>query len=219
MGFFGDKNKIPRKARYSEKHFQSKIQNFLWVTEEILAVAIAEEGNDQSSADKFTADQKKETTILMAGHAKHYLATSSWRLFLGYPASGNVSSFPYEEIQVSQFSDNNGLNLRFLTKIDDLESEEVFVVQKSFLDTVLTNSVNLIPQPRETTIFVAEKKSWGEGAENVGQVFLAQMAAQQSGSEFADVAVCKSCGFRVVSPHLYPASFFERCHDCLRQCH
>jgi hypothetical protein len=218
MKIFNFSNKPARGAKFQESHFRTKLERILWENEEILSAEFVKEGNDSTLAStNFKAFEKQESTKNFAGHPFHFLATSNWRCFIGFPGSGLISSYAFARNDINFFVDENGPNLCIAVKYEKSTEYQTYVISKDIAVVIKKNLRNEIPKPAERTKFIEYPEYWGARAQNPGQELLATIAAKSSGSDYATVKECEACGFSVFSPEKYPVSFFNECHDCLRE--
>ena len=218
MKLFGFGQGLPGKAKFQESHFVSQLNSILWKSEKVLHSEFVKEGNDVPQKDpRFTSTQKQTSTKSMAGHPFHYLAITEWRILLGYPGSGLVASFAFAKNEITIFSDENGQNVCIAKKFEKITNYDSFIISDNFSKIVETNRSNPIPSPAEKTQFLEYPEEWGQGAEHDGQRLIAQIAKQQSGSDYAIVKQCEVCGQRVFSPEIYPKDYFDHCYKCLRR--
>ena len=218
MKIFDFGKKPPRGAKFQEPHFRTKLKSILWENEEILLAEFVTVGNDSTLSDtNFKAHEKQELTKTFGGHPYLFLATSNWRCFIGYPGSGLISSHAFERNEITFFVDENGTNLCIAIKYEKSTEYHTYIVSKEIAIAIKKNLRNKIPNPAERTKFIEYPEYWGARAQNPGQELLATIAAKSSGSDYATVKECETCGFGVYEPKDYPVSFFDECQDCLRE--
>ena len=220
MSIFKKGVKLPRQAKFQEIHFLNQLEKILWSNEKVLISEFVKDGNDPlSSSNGLFAKSKQRETENLAGHPYYYLASSMWRCFIGFPASGKLSSYAYGDSknEITVFDDENGRNISIAQQFDNSKHYRNFIISNSLSSMVESNLKNPIPIPMDKTRFIEYQEDWDAGAQHAGHKLIAAMNAKASGSESARVKECESCGYRVFSPDKYPVDFFKFCRDCLRQ--
>jgi hypothetical protein len=148
MGLFGNKKNKVSFTKYSEKYFHSRVNDFLWDNENVLA-----SGFYTSVEDDFT----NNTIGLLGGNEYTYLALTDWRLFQAYLANGNFDSKPYEKFKIKLSKNSTSFFISYVNEINEIIMYEIDKNFYIFTDEVINNK---IPSPIELTSFSYNEESF-----------------------------------------------------------